>query len=1199
MAKLALTIAGGVAGFLIGGPAGARLGMMLGGIAGSLLFGPSIKGPRLSDLDVTASTYGNAIPELFGTMRMSGNMIWSAGIKEHKHKSGVGGKGVGGSTTTYTYTCSFAIAFCKGEVTDVLRLWADGKLISGQAKLPTDLSVPQLIAITLGKGKAKRKYKFRIYKGTQDQEPDSIIEATKGVGNVPAYRDLCYIVFEDMPLDDFGNRIPQITAEVSKASTGDLPETTLIQKSPTITGTIHPLVAWGDDRFYRYFSDTKQLVQYDALSMTEVKRVTLADNSWGGTGTSGVKPQVVPGGTYFCDEIFASGGNNSNPIGIFSVNTGALFGTIGHPSNNLGDSPMSIFHDYSPAFANLNRFGSLFAFRVLTLSGQESYFINQGNTSGAMVMYNIDSLYPVYYGEGGFVIMRGQELVGSSQVLAYKNVNGSTPRLQVFTVAQGTLGHTVPDPDGFEFDFINGLAPVETSIGSPYGETEFQIVRWAYDGSDNSIVVWGMNAGGANLICAKYLLTEHQWKWKWKDTDYPGFFLHDGFNPGNWGFPAWDASTSSMSGGKFGWGALTTSSFKLWQADLSTGKIDWVQSYGGPNTGWSNMSWDDTSSSLMTNASRIYFRQVSGEVTVQSIVEEILQKTGSLSPADYDCSALGSISVSGYTISRDASAKDCLQQLAGAYFFDGVESDYKIKVKPRTGTPVGNITQKHLALVENRDVAIKETRAQELELPMRITVSYADAARDYQTGTQSSKRLMAPIPTMNAKKEDKFELPIVLTATEAKQITDKTLRMAWTNRVTMKNMLPWEFIKYDAADVVTVTMDDGTVHTLRIDKIDIGVNLSLDVQSVTESASAYVSTAVGSSGVIPVQNATEAGKGNLFILNTPLLRDTDDTQGVSSIFYIATAATTPGNFGNIYVFESDDGTDFQNKNILTSEVVHGYVVEALPNVSNWSAVDATTQLTVVIDNLEGTLETITDDQLLAGGNAALIGSEVIQFRDAVLNADGSYTISYLRRARRGTNYAVKGHAPGETFVLLNTANFITMNNPPAAWSATHYFKPVPPGWLAEDINSVGQAFEPNDLKPYTPENVNCTDDGTDVTIGFVRRSRITAELTDGTGDVPYREGQGSNAHFTYEVYENSTLTDQKWLSPATTPPEVSGTVPVFLPGGGYAPTSFTFPLGSTTQFVVVIREIGYVTGFPKVVQFDRVFPGDWNMTELY
>jgi hypothetical protein len=59
-----------------------------------------------------------------------------------------------------------------------------------------------------------------LHLGTEDQAPDPVIEMHECAGNVPAYRGLAYITFDELPLKDFGNRIPNITAEiVATAST--------------------------------------------------------------------------------------------------------------------------------------------------------------------------------------------------------------------------------------------------------------------------------------------------------------------------------------------------------------------------------------------------------------------------------------------------------------------------------------------------------------------------------------------------------------------------------------------------------------------------------------------------------------------------------------------------------------------------------------------------------------------------------------------------------------------------------------------------------------------------------------------------------------------------------------------------------------------------------------------------------------------
>jgi hypothetical protein len=55
---------------------------------------------------------------------------------------------------------------------------------------------------------------IRMHLGDETQEPDSVIEMHLGVGETPAFRGLCYLVFNDLQLQDFANRIPNISAEV-------------------------------------------------------------------------------------------------------------------------------------------------------------------------------------------------------------------------------------------------------------------------------------------------------------------------------------------------------------------------------------------------------------------------------------------------------------------------------------------------------------------------------------------------------------------------------------------------------------------------------------------------------------------------------------------------------------------------------------------------------------------------------------------------------------------------------------------------------------------------------------------------------------------------------------------------------------------------------------------------------------------------
>ena len=167
---------------------------MLGGYIDSKLFGPHVTQEvgKMSDLQMQTASYGAPIPLILGTCRSTGNVIWSTKFVEHTKTEKQGGKGGGGgvTTTTYSYTVSFAVGICQGPITAIGRVWADGKLV--------DLA----------------KYQHTVYLGGDTQTPDSWMEAVEGAGNVPAFRGLAYIVFKDLAIGDFGNRIPSFSFEV-------------------------------------------------------------------------------------------------------------------------------------------------------------------------------------------------------------------------------------------------------------------------------------------------------------------------------------------------------------------------------------------------------------------------------------------------------------------------------------------------------------------------------------------------------------------------------------------------------------------------------------------------------------------------------------------------------------------------------------------------------------------------------------------------------------------------------------------------------------------------------------------------------------------------------------------------------------------------------------------------------------------------
>ncbi|KQT54243.1 hypothetical protein ASG43_01030 [Aureimonas sp. Leaf454] len=201
MATLLLQAAGGFVGGLLGGPTGAMAGRALGALGGAAIdnrfFGPGpqrVQGPRLGASRFLDADEGAGIARLYGTARVAGQVIWATRFEERSQTQRSGGKGGGSGprteTTTYSYFGHVAIGLCEGPIAGLRRIWADGEELD-------------LATVT-----------HRVHRGDAGQMPDPLIEAKQGAGQAPAYRGLAYVVFENLALESFGNRIPQIACEV-------------------------------------------------------------------------------------------------------------------------------------------------------------------------------------------------------------------------------------------------------------------------------------------------------------------------------------------------------------------------------------------------------------------------------------------------------------------------------------------------------------------------------------------------------------------------------------------------------------------------------------------------------------------------------------------------------------------------------------------------------------------------------------------------------------------------------------------------------------------------------------------------------------------------------------------------------------------------------------------------------------------------
>ncbi|MGP9790112.1 baseplate multidomain protein megatron [Roseinatronobacter sp. NSM] len=208
MATIVLAAAGAAIGSGFGGAVLGLSGMVIGRAVGAtvgrlidqrLMGGGSqiIEGGRIERLRLTGASDGTPVAQVWGRVRLGGQVIWASDFVEDMRISGGGGGGKKPQQPTirdYSYSVSVAVALCEGPILGVGRIWADGQEIA-----PADLNL-------------------RIYTGTEDQLPDPLIDAVQGAGRAPAYRGIAYVVIEDLALGAYGNRVPQFSFEVIRAT---------------------------------------------------------------------------------------------------------------------------------------------------------------------------------------------------------------------------------------------------------------------------------------------------------------------------------------------------------------------------------------------------------------------------------------------------------------------------------------------------------------------------------------------------------------------------------------------------------------------------------------------------------------------------------------------------------------------------------------------------------------------------------------------------------------------------------------------------------------------------------------------------------------------------------------------------------------------------------------------------------------------
>jgi hypothetical protein len=623
--------------------------------------------------------------------------------------------------------------------------------------------------------------------------------------------------------------------------------------------------------------------------------------------------------------------------------------------------------------------------------------------------------------------------------------------------------------------------------------------------------------------------------------------------------------------------------------------------------------YGDTQAGANSGGSILYLRRAAGEPeNLPDVILDICLRAG-MKDHEVDVTALrhtldtppgplaAPIEVRGYILPTQAEAKENLIPLLAAYDVGWVESDWTLKFVLRGSSSSRTLAEEDLGVGDNKGEAeaLIPDRDPEREQVALVDVRYIDEGRDHQDNSQEAKRILTPFPTSHSSSHDKVDVPIVFQADEAQAIARRILGRIWTERTKIKSTLPPKYLTVDPLDTITATAD-GETYVATVDMMPVGGGWQMKMDAQENEAAIYGTAGFGHSGEYVPQALVHLLATGLIWLDTSLLRDFDN-QGLGAFpvyggFAYPRTTGFPGATAYMGQNEADMDDTFTESDQLergTSTDTLGIVgLDVGPGFGSSQVLDTVNTVNIVMS--KGTLATATDDEgflngdPVTGGVKGILGNEIIQAKTVVEEGDGSYTLSDLLRGRRGTEWAVINHGPGELFVVLNEDQPFTTRTIPVSMIGTRFLcHTVTRGDLFEEQNRQSKSFEGHALVPLSPVDIQAANPSGALRMRWIRRDRIGFE----TG---WEDGESMAAPMSEEreAYEVDFLVKGTFNASDPTQWEVYRTVEINDVGG--RPKTGVF----TAAWVDQGGGISRITGTPTIDFTDLGFDESaWLRTE--
>jgi Putative phage tail protein len=417
------------------------------------------------------------------------------------------------------------------------------------------------------------------------------------------------------------------------------------------------------------------------------------------------------------------------------------------------------------------------------------------------------------------------------------------------------------------------------------------------------------------------------------------------------------------------------------------------------------------------------------------------------------------------------SVRGVAETLAQAMPFSCVVESAGLKARFGSGPLRAVAANDRGASAGKKAVALSTERVAAAAIPDLVTLAYNDVARDYLVGAQRAKR------DSTSRREARVELPAALEAGAAKAIAEARLGRFWAERSRASVTLPWRALDVVPGDRVSVPGLSGLWRVARVTFEAMVVRLDL----VLLAPASVVSVAAD-----PGRNRPQVdlphGPTTLAVLDLPQLGDVPE----AAPFVAVAANGVSGGWRRAALMTSiDGGATWVDAGGAAFPAVMGQTVTAL-GAGDVDLIDRVNSVEVQLVHPGLTLVDANDDALLAGGNLAMIGEELLQFGRAEPLGAGRWRLSELWRGRRGTEWAVGTQTIGARFVLIES---LALARLPAA-SAVDSVQVMAVGvGDSAGVVALGPSLVGVAVRPLVPIGLRWDRSGGDVVVRWTRRSR--------------------------------------------------------------------------------------------------------------